>query len=72
MTYYTPPRRTLSLPQILVSIIAIFCFFGWMQERDERAKEVAKMRQSLAAIQYECAEPLIDLSMPVDWELIES
>lgn len=72
MTYYTPPKRRLSLPQIIVSMFAIFCFFGWMQERDERTKEVAKMRQSLAAIQYECAEPPMDLSMPVEWEWIES
>lgn len=72
MTYYTSPRHRFSFPKTLITVIAIFCFFGWMQERDERAREVAKMRQSLAAIQYECAEPPIDLSMPVDWEVIES
>lgn len=71
MTYYTPPRRRLSLPQIVVSIFAILCFFGWMQERDERAREVSALHQTLASVRTECA-PLIDLSMPVDWELIES
>jgi hypothetical protein len=57
---------------MLISILAIFFLFSWLQERDERAREVAKMRQSLAAIQHECAEPPMDLSMPVEWELIES
>lgn len=64
MTYYTPPRRTLSLPQILVTVLAIFCFFGWMQERDERAKEVAELHQTLAAVEAECVT--IELSMPVE------
>lgn len=64
MTYYTLPRRRLSLPQIIVSIFAIFCFFGWMQERDERAKEVAELHQTLAAVEAECVT--IELSMPVD------
>ena len=72
MTYYTPPRRRMSLPQIFITVLAIFCFFSWMQERDERAREVAQMHQTLAAIQHECAEPPMDLSMPVEWEFIES
>lgn len=67
MTYYTLPRRRLSLPQIVVSVLAIFCFFGWMQERDE----VNELHQRLAAAEAECM-PIIDLSMPVDWEVIES
>lgn len=64
MTYYTPPRRRLSLPQIFVTIAAIFCFFGWMQERDERAREVAELHQTLAAVEAECVT--IELSMPVE------
>lgn len=71
MTYYTPPHRRLSLPQIVVSMFAIFCLFGWLQERDERAREVAELHQTLASVTTECA-PLIDLSMPVEWEVIES
>lgn len=69
MTYYTPPCRRLSLPQILVTIAAIFCFFGWMQERDERAKEVSELRQTLAAVEAECVT--IELSMPVDMGSIQ-
>jgi len=65
MTYYTPPRHRLSLPQIIVGIFAIFCFFGWMQERDERAREVAELHNTLAALDAEC-QPVIELSMPVD------
>jgi hypothetical protein len=42
-----------------------------MQERDERAREVTELHQTLAAVKTECA-PIIDLSMPVEWELIES
>lgn len=61
MTYYTPPRRRLSLPQIIITIAAIFCFFGWMQERDERNE----LQQTLAALDAECG-PTIELSMPVD------
>lgn len=64
MTYYTPPRRRLSLPQILTGILAIFFLFSWMQERDERAKEVAELHQTLAAVEAECVT--IELSMPVD------
>lgn len=64
MTYYTPPRRSLSLSQILITVLAIFCFFGWMQERDERAREVAELNQTLAALDSECGT--IELSMPVD------
>lgn len=71
MTYYILPQRRLSLIQIPITIIAIFCFFGWLQERDERAREVTELRQTLAAARNECA-PIIDLSMPVDWEFIES
>jgi hypothetical protein len=71
MTYYTPPKRRFALPQTLITILAIFCFFGWMQERDERAREVTELHQTLAAVKTECA-PIIDLSMPVEWELIES
>lgn len=70
MTYYTPPRRRLSLPQIPVTIIALFCFFGWMQERDERAQEVAELHQTLAAVEAECT-PVIELSMPVDMGAIQ-
>lgn len=69
MTHYTPPQRRLSLPQILVTIIAIFCFFGWMQERDERAREVAELHQTLAAVEAECVT--IELSMPVDLGAIQ-
>lgn len=65
MTYYTPPRRRLSLPQILTGILAIFFLFSWMQERDERAREVAELHQTLAAMDAEC-QPVIELSMPVD------
>ena len=61
MTYYTSPRSHLSLPQIFVTVLAIFCFFGWMQERDE----VNELHQTLAALDAECA-PVIELSMPVE------
>lgn len=64
MTYYTLSRRSMSLPQIVVTVFAIFCFFGWMQERDERAREVAELNQTLAALDSECGT--IELSMPVD------
>jgi hypothetical protein len=70
MTYYTPKSR-FTLPQTLITIMAIFCLFGWMQERDERAREVTALHQRLVSVTTECA-PIIDLSMPVDWELIES
>lgn len=71
MTYYTPALCRLSLPQILTWIFAIFFLFSWMQERDLRAQEVNKLNQTLDAAKTECA-PIIDLSMPVDWEFIES
>ncbi len=71
MTHYTPPKRRFSLPQTLITVLAIFCFFGWMQERDERTREVTALHQRLTSVTTECA-PIIDLSMPVEWEVIES
>jgi hypothetical protein len=62
MTYYT--KRSFSLLQIPITILAIFCFFGWMQERDERAREVTALHQTLAAVEAECVT--IELSMPVE------
>lgn len=70
MTYYTPPRRSSSLIQIMITIMAIFCFFGWMQERDERAREVAELHNTLAALDAEC-QPVIELSMPVEMGVIQ-
>ena len=70
MTYYTSPRSHLSLPQIFVTVLAIFCFFGWMQERDERAREVTELHQTLAALDSEC-DPVIELSMPVEFGSIQ-
>jgi hypothetical protein len=67
MTYYT--KRSFSLLQIPITILAIFCFFGWMQERDERAQEVAELHQTLAAVEAECIT--IELSMPVDMGTIQ-
>ena len=64
MTYYTPPRRRFSFPKTLITVFAIFCFFGWMQERDERAREVSELHQTLAAVEAECVT--IELSMPID------
>ncbi|SEN72672.1 hypothetical protein SAMN05216404_106202 [Nitrosospira multiformis] len=65
MTYY------MSVSQILITVVAIFSLFSWMQERDERAQEVSELHQTLAAAKAECS-PIIDLSMPIDWEWIES
>lgn len=70
MTYYTSPRRRLSLPQIFITVLAIFFLFSWMQERNERAKEVSELHQTLAALDAECT-PVIELSMPVDMGLIQ-
>jgi hypothetical protein len=70
MTYCTTPRSRLSLLQIPITIAAIFCFFGWMQERDERAREVTELHQTLAALDAECT-PIIELSMPVDMGTIQ-
>ena len=57
-------KRTFSIGQTIVAIFALFCFFGWMQERDERAREVSELHQTLAAVEAECVT--IELSMPVD------
>lgn len=62
-------ERTFSIGQIIVTIFALFCFFGWMQERDERAQEVAELHQTLAAVEAECVT--IELSMPVDMGSIQ-
>ena len=47
-----------------MAIFALFCFFGWMQERDERAREVSELHQTLAAVEAECVT--IELSMPIE------
>lgn len=71
MKYYTQPRRRLSVSKTIIGILAIFFLFSWMQERDLRAQEVSELHQTLAAAKAECG-PIVDLSMPVDWEPIES
>lgn len=57
---------------VVFSLVAIIGLFGWISERDyEYQKEIAELHQALAAADSECGSSF-ELSMPVDWEVIES
>ena len=57
---------------VVFSLVAIIGLFGWISERDyEYQKEIAELHQALAAVDSECGSSF-ELSMPVDWEFIES
>jgi len=73
MTYYIQPRQSRKWPvaiQIVTTVLALFFLFSWTQERDARAQEVFELHQTLAALDSECG-PVIELSMPVEWESIQ-
>lgn len=57
---------------VVLALVLILGLFGWISERDyEYQKEIAELHQALAAVDSECGSSF-ELSMPVDWEFIES